>query len=72
MKKIISMTLALCMMLLATFAPKEPYWALAIFVAFFTVMNIILFRRKIFKRRKKNAKSEEAKEEVTTKEEKSE
>ena len=40
------------MMLLATYAPKEPYWTLAILVAFFAVMNIILFRTKIFRRRK--------------------
>lgn len=40
-------------MLLATFAPKHPFIALGIFVAFFVVMNIILFRRQIFKRKKK-------------------
>jgi ESS family glutamate:Na+ symporter len=45
-------------MLLATFAPKEPYWTLAIFIAFFFVMNIILFRRKIFRFKKKNKKGE--------------
>ncbi len=44
------------MMLLATFAPKQPYWTLAILVAFFLVMNLILFRTKIFRRRKPSAK----------------
>ena len=44
------------MMLLATFAPKQPYWTLAILVAFFLVMNVILFRTKIFRRRKPSAK----------------
>ena len=46
------------MMTLATFAPKEPYWTLAILIAFFFVMNIILFRRKIFRFKKKNKKGE--------------
>lgn len=40
-------------MLLATFAPKYPLIAFGIFVALFVVMNIILFRRQIFKRKKK-------------------
>ena len=42
------------MMLLATLAPKEPILTLIILVAFFVVMNIILFRSFIF-RKKKNA-----------------
>ncbi len=41
------------MMLLATLAPVKPILTLLIFVAFFTVMNIILFRKQIFKRKKK-------------------
>ncbi len=41
------------MMLLATFAPKNPVVCLIILIAFFAVMNVILFRRQIFKRRKK-------------------
>ena len=41
------------MMLLATFAPKNPVVCLIILIAFFAVMNIILFRRQIFKRKKK-------------------
>ncbi len=41
------------MMLLATFAPKEPLLSLFIFIAFFAVMNVILFRSLIFKRRSK-------------------
>lgn len=39
------------MMLLATFAPKQPVLTLIILVAFFIVMNIILFRSFIFKRK---------------------
>ncbi len=41
------------MMLLATFAPKNPIVCLIILIAFFAVMNIILFRKFIFRRRKK-------------------
>lgn len=41
------------MMLLATLAPVKPMLTLIILIAFFVVMNIILFRSKIFKRRKK-------------------
>lgn len=41
------------MMLLATFAPKEPMLTLWILIAFFAVMNIILFRRQIFRRKHK-------------------
>ncbi|MBQ8350469.1 MAG: hypothetical protein IJY20_00290 [Clostridia bacterium] len=39
------------MLLLATLAPKQPYLTLGIFVAFFAVMNILLFRSLIFKRK---------------------
>lgn len=41
------------MMLLATLAPTHPYITLIILCIFFAVMNIILFRSFIFKRRKK-------------------
>ena len=41
------------MMLLATLAPKKPELTMIILVAFFIVMNVILFRAQIFKRRKK-------------------
>lgn len=41
------------MMLLVPFAPKEPILTLIIFVVFFIVMNIILFRSKIFRRKNK-------------------
>lgn len=41
------------MMLLATFAPKNPVVCLIILIAFFAVMNVILFRRQIFRRKKK-------------------
>ncbi|MBQ8197241.1 MAG: hypothetical protein IJZ73_04190 [Clostridia bacterium] len=47
------------LMLLATFAPKEPILTLIILVAFFLVMNVILFRSFIFKRRKKKTVQEE-------------
>ncbi len=42
------------MMLLATFAPKQPVLTLIILVGFFAVMNVILFRSRIFRRRAKN------------------
>ena len=41
------------MMLLATLAPKKPVLTLIIFIVFFAVMNVILFRRQIFKRKRK-------------------
>ena len=41
------------MMFLATLAPKRPILTLIIFAAFFAVMNVILFRSKIFKKKKK-------------------
>ena len=41
------------MMFLATLAPVKPVMTLIIFIAFFLVMNVILFRSKIFKNRKK-------------------
>ena len=44
------------MMLLATLAPKEPLLTFIILVAFFIVMNVILFRRAIFCRRRDKAK----------------
>lgn len=40
------------MMLLATLAPKEPVLTLILLAVFMVVMNIILFRRQIFKRKK--------------------
>jgi len=47
------------LMLLATFALKEPILTLIILVAFFLVMNVILFRSFIFKRRKKKVTNSE-------------
>ncbi len=44
------------MMLLATLAPKQPLLTLLILVAFFIVMNVILFRRAIFCRKKDGKK----------------
>lgn len=41
------------LMLLATLAPQKPYLTLIILFAFFVVMNIILFRSKIFRRKAK-------------------
>jgi len=40
------------MMLLATLAPKQPMLTWIILLVFFIVMNIILFRSKIFKSKK--------------------
>ena len=39
------------LMLLATLAPKKPFLSLIIFILFFIVMNIILFRKQIFKKK---------------------
>ncbi len=44
------------LMLLATLAPVKPYLTLIILAAFFLVMNVILFRNQIFKKRNKNEK----------------
>jgi len=41
------------MMLLANLAPKQPLLTFGILCGFFLVMNIILFRKFIFRRRKK-------------------
>ncbi len=41
-------------MLLATFAPKEPVLTLIILFGFFIVMNVILFRSRIFKKKNNN------------------
>ena len=41
------------MMMLANLAPNKPWLTFGILVAFFAVMNIILFRSLIFRRRKK-------------------
>lgn len=40
------------MMFLATLAPKRPILTLIVFVVFFAVMNVILFRTKLFGRKK--------------------
>ena len=45
------------LMLLATLAPKKPVLTLIIIIVFFIVMNIILFRSFIFKKRNKNEKN---------------
>ena len=46
------------LMLLANLAPVKPELTLLILTLFFIVMNIILFRRQIFKRRSKSEKAE--------------
>lgn len=46
------------MMFLATLAPKKPLLTLGIFVLFFVVMNLILFRRFIFRRKRPAAETE--------------
>ena len=43
------------MLLLANLAPVKPILTLIIFVAFFLVLNIVLFRKQIFRRRKPKA-----------------
>ncbi len=48
------------MMFLATFAPERPIICMTIFAALFLVLNIILFRKAIFKKRK--AKTQESNE----------
>ena len=40
------------LMLLATLAPKQPILTFLILVGFFLVMNVILFRSLIFKKKK--------------------
>ena len=48
------------MMFLATMAPANPVLTMIILAAFFLVMNVVLFRAQIFRRKKKGAgKSEE-------------
>ena len=47
------------LMLLANLAPKKPEFTLGILVVFFIVMNIILFRSKIFKSKKKSKEVKE-------------
>ncbi len=46
------------MMIIATMAPKQPIFTLIIVGIYFVVLNIVLFRSKIFRRKKKN-KTEE-------------
>lgn len=46
------------LMLLATLAPKQPLLTLGILVVFFAVMNLILFRSFIFRKRTKKEKAE--------------
>ncbi len=47
------------LMLLANLAPKQPELTVGILAAFFVVMNIILFRNQIFRKRSKKKGSEE-------------
>lgn len=49
-----AMLLGFPMMFLATYAPQQPYIALGILVAGFIVLNILLFRSKIFKKKNVN------------------
>lgn len=46
------------MMLLATFAPQQPFITLLICIGYFAVLNVLLFRSKIFKSRRKSNNSE--------------
>jgi ESS family glutamate:Na+ symporter len=52
------------LMLLATLAPKQPLLTFVILVAFFIVMNVLLFRGQIFRRKKQNVTTQERNEEV--------
>ena len=52
------------LMLIADLAPTNPILMFGILVAFFLVMNIILFRSLIFRSNKKNKKEVEKKEKV--------
>lgn len=45
------------MMFLATLAPKKPLLTLGIFVLFFVIMNVILFRSYIFRRRRSKSEN---------------
>ena len=47
------------LMLLATLAPQKPYLTFGIFVAFFVVLNVILFRSKLLKRKEKKRNKHE-------------
>lgn len=40
------------MMIVATLAPQIPYWTLLIILVYFLILNVILFRNRIFRRRK--------------------
>jgi len=40
------------MMIVATLAPQIPYWTLLIIIVYFLVLNVILFRNRIFKKNK--------------------
>ena len=46
------------MMLLATLAPEKPILTLIIFIVFFAAMNIILFRKQLFRRKAKTPTAE--------------
>ena len=46
------------LMLLANLAPKQPLLTFGILVGFFLVMNVILFRNQIFRRKKKTVEEE--------------
>ncbi len=48
-----AIVLGLPMLVLATLAPKNPPLTLAILVGYFVVLNVVLFRKFIFKRKKK-------------------
>jgi ESS family glutamate:Na+ symporter len=40
------------MMIVATLAPQIPYWTLLIILVYFLILNLILFRNRIFRKRK--------------------
>ena len=59
-----AMVLGFPIMFLATYAPKQPFITLGILIAGFILLNILLFRSKIFKRKTVNNMDSENKETV--------
>ncbi|MCF0116555.1 MAG: hypothetical protein HUJ61_00715, partial [Bacilli bacterium] len=60
-----AIVLGIPMMIIATNAPKNPWLILGIIAAYFIVLNLVLFRSFIFKRRKKSPNDGETKIEET-------
>ena len=52
-----AMVLGFPLMLMATMAPKQPVLVMGIMVVFFAVLNVLLFRRQIFRKRETRKES---------------